>query len=141
LISEGKYDRSKGSFKRWLLQLTSWRIADQHRKRQREAALLEPLRDSTDATPWVERIADPAQSNDAAWEEEWQRNLTDAALRKLKRKVKARQFQLFDLYVLKRWPIAKVASTLGVSVGQVYLIKHRLTALLKKEIRALESKY
>ena len=31
-----KYDRAKGSFKSWLLQLTRWRIQDQLRRRQRD---------------------------------------------------------------------------------------------------------
>ena len=32
----------------------------------------------------------------------------------------------------------KVAQTLGVNIGRVYLAKHRVMALIKKEIRALE---
>jgi RNA polymerase sigma-70 factor (ECF subfamily) len=46
---------------------------------------------------------------------------------------------MFDLYVIKQWPPAKVAQTLGVSIGQVYLAKYRLGALLKKEVRRLEA--
>ena len=140
-MAERKYDRAKGSFKRWLLQLTSWRIGDQRRKRQRDAAILEPAPDTSGGTPWAETIPDPAGTNELVWDEEWQRNLTDAAVRQLKKKVKARQFQIFDLYVIKRWPIAKVAATMRVNVGQVYLTKHRLTSLLKKEIRSLEARY
>ncbi len=32
----------------------------------------------------------------------------------------------FDLYAVRNWPAAKVASELGVSVVQVYLVNHRL---------------
>src|SRR5580693_1736473 len=34
-MPEFEYDRQNGSFKSWLLRLTSWRIVDQLRKRQR----------------------------------------------------------------------------------------------------------
>jgi len=136
-----KYDRSKGSFKSWLLHLTSWRIADQYRKRQHEAAVMQPLDDSSGETPLINTIPDPVNLNDAIWNEEWERNLIESALQQLKARVKPKQYQIFDLYVLKGWPIGKVTATLGVNFGQVYLAKHRLNSLLRKEIRALNSRY
>ena len=51
-----------------------------------------------------------------------------------------RQYQMFDFYVLKNWPVTKVARVLGVNIGQVYLAKHRLARLVKKEISELEKK-
>ena len=48
---------------------------------------------------------------------------------------------MFDLYVVKQWPVGKVARTLGVNVGQVYLAKHRIAALIKKEVRILEERW
>jgi len=42
--------------------------------------------------------------------------------------------------VLKQWPADKVATTLGVTLSRVYLVKFRLAALLKKEIQRLESR-
>jgi RNA polymerase sigma-70 factor (ECF subfamily) len=55
-----EYDSQNGSFKSWLLRLTSWRITDQLRKRQRgiEAPKREPRTSTRTAT--VERVADPA---------------------------------------------------------------------------------
>jgi len=44
----------------------------------------------------------------------------------------------FRLLRLKQWPVRKVAKELRVSVAQVYLAKHRLGALLKKEVGRLE---
>jgi hypothetical protein len=48
------------------------------------------------------------------------------------------QFQAFDLYMTKSWPAAEVAATLGISVARVYLTKHRVSAMLKNEVRRLE---
>ena len=48
------------------------------------------------------------------------------------------QFQIFDLYVLQHWTVREVARTLRINVGQIYLAKHRVGALLKAEMRKLE---
>ena len=50
------------------------------------------------------------------------------------------QYQMFDFYVLKKWPVSKVAKTLGVTIGHVYVAKHRISRLIKKEIELLERK-
>ena len=84
-------------------------------------------------------MPDPAGAAlDAAWENEWQRTMLDAAIARVKRKVSAKHFQIFDCVALKRWPAAKAAKELGVNIAQVYLVKHRIAGLLKKEIVALE---
>jgi hypothetical protein len=46
--------------------------------------------------------------------------------------------EMFDLYALRQWPVNKVAQTPGVSVPRVYLAKHRVAAMIKREILALE---
>ena len=53
-------------------------------------------------------------------------------------RIDERQFQVFDLYAAKGWPAGEVAKTLGISVARVYLTKHRVAALLKKEVQRLE---
>jgi hypothetical protein len=42
--------------------------------------------------------------------------------------------------VLKKWPARKVAQTLQVSVGRVYLAGHRVSRLIKKEVELLEKR-
>lgn len=135
-----KYDKTKGSFKSWLLQLTRWKIQDQLRRRQRDEQFVGPSSHEASSNGDVENVPDPA-SVDPTWEDEWQKNLVEAALQRLKTQAKPKQFQIFDLYVLKQWPIAKVTAALGVNFGQVYVAKHRLTAMLKKEIKALEGRF
>jgi RNA polymerase sigma factor (sigma-70 family) len=137
-IDRLKYDPAIGSFKGWLLQITRWRIADQFRKRQPDAA--KRLSSPDDAlTATIERVPDSRVVDlDALWEAEWKDNLLEAAIGRVKKKVDPKQFQIFDCYVRKEWPAQKVAERLRVRVGQVYLARHRVAALLKKEIRALE---
>ena len=136
-IDQLRYDPAIGSFKGWLLHITRWRIADQFRKRR--PGQQQRARSPNDrATATIERVADSnAVDLDALWEEEWQQNLLAAAITRVKKKIDPKQFQIFDCYVRKEWPAKKVAETLRVSIGQVYLARHRVGALLKKEIRAL----
>jgi RNA polymerase sigma factor (sigma-70 family) len=137
-IDKLKYDPAIGSFKGWLLQITRWRIADQFRKREPGNAKRPHSQDDR-LTATIERVADSRIVDlDAVWEAEWKENLFEAAIARVKKKVEPKQFQIFDCYVRKEWPAQKVAERLGVNVGQVYLARHRVSALLKKEIKALE---
>lgn len=129
-LAEFHADAGKASFKVWLMQMTRWRITDQFRKR------LPDVRGGREVAPG------PISGDfEVIWEEEWSKHLFAAALERVKAKVKPKHFQVFDLYVLRRWPLAKVTSLLGVNAGQVYLAKHRLTALLKREIYGDEGKF
>ncbi len=136
---ELRYNPALGSFKGWLLHTTRWRIADQFRKRKAPETPLPKRAAVSRRTATIERIPDSAGENlEEEWDEEWHRNILAAALNRLKKKIDAKQYQIFDCYVLKSWPAQKVASELRVSTAQVYLVKHRVGGLLKKEIRALE---
>jgi RNA polymerase sigma-70 factor (ECF subfamily) len=121
-----------------LLQITRWRIVDQFRKREPGNAKRAPLSDRR-ATATIERVPDSRGVNlDTIWEAEWKENLFEAAIARVKKQIEPKQFQIFDCYVRKEWRAQKVATRLGVNIGQVYLARHRVGALLKKEVRALE---
>ena len=138
------YDPQAGSFKTWLLNMTRWRIADQFRRRMRDPALPNRLVNSDDASStgveMMDRLADPkADELEQVWDSEWRRNLTAVAVARVKAKVSPKQFQIFDCYVLKGWGVKKTAETLGVNTAQVYLARHRVGALVKKEIKQLDN--
>jgi len=136
-IDKLKYDPAIGSFKGWLLQITRWRIADQFRKREPGNAK-RPRSTDDRLTATIERVPDSRIVDlDEVWESSWKENLFEAAVARVKKKIEPKQFQIFDCYVRKEWPAQKVAERLGVNVGQVYLARHRVGALLKKEIKAL----
>jgi RNA polymerase sigma factor (sigma-70 family) len=137
-IDKLKYDPAIGSFKGWLLQITRWRIADQFRKRD-PAEALRPGSADDHSTATIERVSDSRVVDlEALWEKEWRENLFEAAITRVKKKVDPKQFQIFDCYVRKEWPARKVAERLRVSIGQVYLARHRISALIKKETKQLE---
>jgi RNA polymerase sigma-70 factor (ECF subfamily) len=137
-----EYDPAIGSFKTWLLNMTRWRITDQFRKRGPAFAASHPAsEDTATRTRTVDKIVDPASpALDALWNAEWEKNLLEAALAKVKRQLDPQKYQIFDLYVNKGLPPEKVAATFGISVDQVYLAKHRTTELIKEEVKKLERK-
>lgn len=135
-----KSDPAKGTFKSWLLNLTRWRIADQFRKRQKTGPGAErPQVRGADETPTVERVPDASGlALENIWESEWKQSLLEAAVARLRRRSKPKQFQVFELYALRGWAGMKVARELGVSLAQIYLINHRLRKMLQREMAALE---
>jgi RNA polymerase sigma-70 factor (ECF subfamily) len=145
------YDPKVCRFKTWLLNLTRWRIQDQLRKRQEArpkarppsegpepAKRSLPLSDTTASTATIECIPDPAVAEfGAEWDVAWEKNLLAQALERVRDRIDERQFQLFDLYVMKGWSPKEVAQTFGISAARVYLTKHRVSGLVKKEVRRL----
>jgi RNA polymerase sigma-70 factor (ECF subfamily) len=137
-----EYDPKICRFKTWLLNQTSWRIKDQIRKRNREKNRAGGLSagEGTTLTNPISRVADPAANLDALFEAEWRKNLFAAALRNLRHKFNPKQFQIFDLVAVQEWPAADVARSLGVTVANVYVTRHRVAAAVKKEVKHLEKK-
>jgi RNA polymerase sigma factor (sigma-70 family) len=159
------YDPAKDSFKGWLLQVVQWRIADQFRRRP-VAGSESPstiastpgaasvrvetptfvtnasrrLEEDATRTDTVERIPDPAGSGlNAIWDEEWAKHLLSTALDRIKRQVNPAHYEIYHLHVVLGKPVSEVKRALGVSVGQIYLAKHRVGTMLKSELRKLES--
>jgi RNA polymerase sigma-70 factor (ECF subfamily) len=136
-----KYDAEHGSFKTWLLRLTSWRIIDQLRKRRQPGQDPDHGGSTSTRTEAIERVADPCGLGlEELWEEEWERNLLDAAITRVKRKVDPKLYQIFDLAVSKQWPVLRVARALKINVGKVYVTKHRVGKLIKQQIEYLRTK-
>jgi RNA polymerase sigma-70 factor (ECF subfamily) len=136
-----EYDPGRCSFKTWLLSVTQSKIANQYAKRARGPAIM-PAADDSRTTPLMERFSDEKarQQWEGAWDDEWRKNLMDTAIQRVKRRVSIEQFQMFDLFVLKSWPARDVAATLGVTVAHVYVAKHRVAKLIKKEAAFLEER-
>jgi RNA polymerase sigma-70 factor (ECF subfamily) len=128
-----QYDPTVGSFKSWLLKLTRWRVVDQVRKRQARVAVLEG------PPELVEEIPDPAAGSfEPFWEEEWTKNVFEAAIQRARARVHPKHYQVFDLYVRKEQPAAEVAKVFGLNVAQVYLIKCRVSHVIRNEVRKIE---
>jgi RNA polymerase sigma-70 factor (ECF subfamily) len=140
-IGKFHYDPKVCRFKTWLLGVTRSKIANQLARRARQPAAANLTPDDSGSTPLLQRLPDAqAGQLEQAWDVEWQKNLMEAAIHRVKRRVSIEQYQMFDLFVLKQWPACDVAKTLGVTIGHVYVAKHRVSKLIRKEVEALEAK-
>lgn len=137
-----KYDPAIGSFKGWLKLITRRRIADQYRKRKPQEIGITDGGTAGGGTWAMDRLPDAAAENaDAAWEADWRQSLLDRAVELVRTQVSPRQYQIFDLYVLRQWPASQVAASLDISTAQVHLAKHRVQSQIKKEARRLEKNF
>ena len=90
------------------------------------------------ASDELDEIPDPTPSPlESAWDKEWEENLVEVAIERVKSKVDGKAYQIFDLCVAKQWPVARVSSALNMNPARIYLAKHRIAMLIKKEITAL----
>jgi RNA polymerase sigma-70 factor (ECF subfamily) len=135
-----KYDPAIGSFKNWLLNLVKWRAMDFTRRRDRnQAEVLPPPSIDYAAHPAI-NITDQRLPNlDAWWEQEWQQAMLEAALRRVKRRADPDKYQVFDFLVNKSWPPEKIAATFNLPVEQIYVIRHRMTLLIKEEVAQMNN--
>lgn len=143
-IETFKPGREVGSFKAWLGQLIRWRIVDQVRKRGRGEPLANalPPREvgSTRTTSTRDRLPDPAGDQfQETWDAEWASAVVETAMARLKKRVRPKHYQIFQMHVLAERPVEEVAAAFGVRPAQVHLIKHRVSALLQKELAAVEA--
>jgi RNA polymerase sigma factor (sigma-70 family) len=141
-MPEFTYDPAKDSFKGWLLTVVRWRIRDQLAKRpQAHAPMWSPQQQQQEhdtRTATVDGVPDPVKALEGIWDEEWELQLLQTALARIKRQVQPQHYQIYHLHVVLGQPTRDVARSLGVNAAQVYLAKHRVGNLLRKEVKRLQ---
>ena len=150
-MPEFRYTPGKDSFKGWLLQIVRWKVVDQVRRRRQAAghavaeessnlaerlALTEDL--ALDSVVIPANVVDPRQDFAAVWDAEWERHLLALALARVKRLANPEHYAIYHLHVIEERPVAEVRRTLGVGAASIYLAKHRVGGLLKKEVKRLK---
>src|SRR5262245_51838473 len=142
-IPQFQYNPERGTFKQWLFRILRRRIADHYRKLYRQPAraemspeTFERSGDAADAFP-----ARGGADLDTAWDQEWERSVLDAAIAQVRAEANPKHFQVFDYCVLKEWPVAKVAATLGMNAALVYLARHRVSQAVKRAARRINEEW
>jgi len=140
-MPEFRYDPAKGSFKQWLLLITRRRIHDHLRRLYRALPVAEGRPEEVGRGAEDVPAPEPAPDAqiDAAWEHEWQENLFQAALGRVRQRANPKHYQVFDYCVLQNLPASEVARMLGFNAAQVYLVKHRVSAAVKRAVKELEA--
>ena len=127
------------TFKGWLHLLVGRRVADHFRRKRMRPVLLDDVAAEPETESRAEQVADPGVPVlDAVWEEEWQRNLIEAALERLKPQVSVKQYQVFYLRAIKGQSVKAVAQNMNVSAAYVHLTRHRIEKLFRAAVAQVE---
>jgi RNA polymerase sigma-70 factor (ECF subfamily) len=133
-----KYDPSVCSFKGWLMHVTRCRIVDRFRRRRPQNVPLSAPRSDTTAETTL-NLRDPAADVlEGIWNEEWQKNLVDVAMERVRRRANPEHYQIFHLHAVKGLGVRDVAKLTGASLPKVYVTYHRVANQVKAEVRRLE---
>jgi RNA polymerase sigma-70 factor (ECF subfamily) len=148
-----RYEPGKDSFKGWLLQIVRWKIVDQVRRRPPTANPTPSEEQSSVAAAlsWREEaeldsvilipgsVPDPQEDFNVIWDTEWERHLLTQALARAKRLAKPQDYSIYHLHVIEERSVAEVRQALAVSTASIYLAKHRVGKLVKRELQKLRA--
>ena len=124
-----EYNRKRGTFKGWLRTVTRSRLNDFFKKQQRRPSLNQPLEEAADE---LQNLEDPEGPEiEKIWDEEWNRNLIQAALSRTKKLSSPKQFQIFKCHYIDEWTVRETCRTLGVNAAQVYMAKQRVGKIFR----------
>lgn len=129
-MQQFKYDTARGSYRGWLKTVTNHAIADVAKLRARggKQAPAIALADVAARRSLEEQIA-----------EDFDLELQAEAMRRVRAKVQASTWNVFERRTLERQPAADVAVALQMSVAAVNMANHRVKLLLRTAIAELES--
>mgnify|MGYP001343872082 FL=1 len=131
-----EYNRKRGTFKGWLRTVTRSRLNDFFKKQQRRPALNQPLEEAADE---LQNLEDPEGPEiEKIWDEEWNRNLIQAALSRTKKLSSPKQFQIFKCHYIDEWTVRETCRTLGVNAAQVYMAKQRVGKIFREAVETLQ---
>jgi RNA polymerase sigma factor (sigma-70 family) len=140
-----RYEPEVCSFKGWLMHVTRRRIVDHLRQEHPGRYALVPLTTASETqtaeeTPIADESPCSEKSFENMWDSEWKTNLMHAAMERVKRRISPEHYQIFHMHSVKGMPARSVGELLGVSVAKIYVVRHRVARMIKKEYRMLENK-
>jgi RNA polymerase sigma-70 factor (ECF subfamily) len=134
-VGQWHYDRRKGTFRGWLYTITRNKIYNflLAQRRRPRASGDESHHERLDSAP----ARDDTDSPDAAWEREYQRQLSWQAMERVRHEFQPNTWQAFWLTAVEGKAAAEVGEQLKMSPGAVYVAKCRVLARLRDEVQRL----
>ncbi|MEM7228399.1 MAG: sigma-70 family RNA polymerase sigma factor [Planctomycetota bacterium] len=131
---EGKYDRSRGRFRAWLITIARYRVAAVYRNRARK-------REARGESAMID-LENDAQLHEI-WENERRERILRQALEEMRTRTRTsdKTIRAFELHVVRQMPVAAVAEELDISSHDVYQAKSRVASQLRDIIADLEKAY
>ena len=128
-----EYDRSRGSFRGWLLTVTRNELRKAVARRQKQAT-------GSGDTQMAGFLAEqPDERSDAEqWDREYRWTRFHWAAERVKGEFRETTWQAFWRTVVQGESIDAVAAALGITAGAVYIAKSRVTARIRQEVAAAD---
>lgn len=125
------YDRSRGTFRGWLLTVARNEIFRQARRSHR-------ARGSGDSQMQQILQQQPSPVADVQLDLEHQQRLFQWAAGRVRTQFRDKTWRAFWSNVVEDQPAEQVADSLGMSVGAVYIARSRVTSRIREEIAGIE---
>ena len=124
------YDRSRGTFRGWLMSVARTRLCDFLASRERQAQ-------GTGDTAMLTVLKNlPSQQQDTdRWEQEYHKCVFDWAVDEIRDSFQESTWQAFWQTNVEGKETKQVADSLGMTVEAVYLARSRVLARLKKAVK------
>ncbi len=127
------YDPARGSFRGWLLVVVRNQLAKQLARERRTAI----VGNGGDGSHFAELPS--RQSDEAVWDEEYERRLFRWAAERVRVDFEERSWQAFWQTAVEGRSAKEVAGELGMSVGAVYTAKSRVLDRMKQTIDEIQT--
>jgi RNA polymerase sigma factor (sigma-70 family) len=136
---EAGYKREAGSFQGWLWGVIRNRVHSVRRKdtKERPASPLPAQNDGGETSIPLPEVAQPPADIAQMEEEEWQRALLAAAMRKLRERVTPENFAIYTALLGESASPEELGRQYGKEANAVYAVKHRCEKMLLAEAQAL----
>jgi len=127
----GRYDRTRGRLRSWIIAIVKFRVSDLRRKRalrreaRGESAMLDLSEDS---------------ELDSLWDEQRRHVLLQQAIAELREntRLNERTIRAFELYAIAGRPVDEVAAELGSTPNDVYIAKSNVAQRLRDILQRLD---
>jgi RNA polymerase sigma factor (sigma-70 family) len=132
-IPRFEYDRSRGSFRGWLLTVTRNEVRKMAARRGRGTQ----GSGDTQVRSVLEQEPDDSTTDDD-WDREYQWNLFLWAAERVKPEFREATWHAFWRTVVEEQAVEPVAKELKISAGAVYIARSRVLARIRQEVAAVE---
>lgn len=131
---EGRYDRGRGRLRAWLVAIVRYRVADLKRDEARRPPL---------AAPSAAAGVAAADELETLWVAEQRRVILQRAFEQLRERSRLAEktIRAFERLVFDQRTADEVAGELGMTTGEVYVAKSRVSERLREIVRELEAAY
>jgi RNA polymerase sigma factor (sigma-70 family) len=133
---QGRYERTQGRLRDWLLGIARNKIRYLQRQRARE----KPVDADGGKTDAMARVPDDHDIEEA-WESKWRQAILRACLAEVSRQVEPSTMQAFELISLKGWGAEQAAAHLGMSTNAVLKARRRVLARMREAYACIKENW